>query len=387
MSKIICEICGTSYPETAAQCPICGCVKPVDTSAVVDREKKTNAGYTYVKGGRFSKKNVKKRISGVSLPSAKVDESGSKKDDDAKTNRILMTTIIVLLLAVVAVSAYIAIEMFGDVLFPDLTATEEKTEPSDFVQQTQNLEISVSPDTVVLEYVGQELRLQVTRTPEDTTEVIRYSTDSPEVVTIDQTGKMTAVAEGEATITVTCGTAKAVCTVVCTFPEETVVLPVTEFKLNKSDVTLSVKGESAKLYDGEIPVSEVVWTSDDESVATFKDGKVVAVGPGNTKVHAEYDGKKYTCVVRCAFEDDTDSAQGEKLKISDTDVTISIGETFYLTLKDPSGKSVDVSWTSSVSGAVEISGNKITGKAVTEYSTVKTTYEGIEYSCIVRVKK
>ena len=223
MSKIICEICGTSYPETATQCPICGCVKPVDTSAVVDREKKTSEGYTYVKGGRFSKKNVKKRTS-VGVQSSVVED---KKDEDVKTNRILMTTIIVLLLAVVAVSAYIAIEMFGDVLFPDLTATEEKNEPSDSVQQTQNLEISVSPETVVLEYVGQELRLQVTRTPEDTTEVIRYSTDSPEVVTIDQTGKMTAVAEGEATITVTCGTAKAVCTVVCTFPEETVVLPVT----------------------------------------------------------------------------------------------------------------------------------------------------------------
>jgi len=25
MSKIICDICGTSYPETAESCPICGC--------------------------------------------------------------------------------------------------------------------------------------------------------------------------------------------------------------------------------------------------------------------------------------------------------------------------------------------------------------------------
>ena len=28
MSKIICEVCGTSYPSSAAQCPICGCVRP-----------------------------------------------------------------------------------------------------------------------------------------------------------------------------------------------------------------------------------------------------------------------------------------------------------------------------------------------------------------------
>ena len=25
MSKIICDICGTTYPDTAEQCPICGC--------------------------------------------------------------------------------------------------------------------------------------------------------------------------------------------------------------------------------------------------------------------------------------------------------------------------------------------------------------------------
>ena len=27
MGKIICDICGTSYPDTAQQCPICGCTR------------------------------------------------------------------------------------------------------------------------------------------------------------------------------------------------------------------------------------------------------------------------------------------------------------------------------------------------------------------------
>ena len=34
MSKIICDVCGTSYPETATQCPICGCVRSSDSVAV-----------------------------------------------------------------------------------------------------------------------------------------------------------------------------------------------------------------------------------------------------------------------------------------------------------------------------------------------------------------
>ena len=27
MSKIVCDICGTAYPDTAQECPICGCAK------------------------------------------------------------------------------------------------------------------------------------------------------------------------------------------------------------------------------------------------------------------------------------------------------------------------------------------------------------------------
>ena len=63
MSKIICDICGTSYPETAEQCPICGTARPVDIQGIIpdDEPAEPRSGYTYVKGGRFSKANVKKR--------------------------------------------------------------------------------------------------------------------------------------------------------------------------------------------------------------------------------------------------------------------------------------------------------------------------------------
>jgi cyclase len=52
MSKIICDVCGTSYPETATQCPICGCVRPGDAKSVKSGVSGTSSGYTYVKGGR-----------------------------------------------------------------------------------------------------------------------------------------------------------------------------------------------------------------------------------------------------------------------------------------------------------------------------------------------
>ena len=36
MDKVICDICGTSYPATADQCPICGCEKSAE--AIMDEE-------------------------------------------------------------------------------------------------------------------------------------------------------------------------------------------------------------------------------------------------------------------------------------------------------------------------------------------------------------
>ena len=36
MSKIICDICGTTYPETADCCPICGCSRNPSENQLAD---------------------------------------------------------------------------------------------------------------------------------------------------------------------------------------------------------------------------------------------------------------------------------------------------------------------------------------------------------------
>ena len=60
MNKIVCDVCGTSYPETAQQCPICATAKTDANKSTAGGE----AGYAYVKGGRFSHANVRKRNAG-----------------------------------------------------------------------------------------------------------------------------------------------------------------------------------------------------------------------------------------------------------------------------------------------------------------------------------
>ena len=51
MDRIICDICGSAYPQTADQCPICGYPRQGGEKAAIVAEKVVHAK---VKGGRFS---------------------------------------------------------------------------------------------------------------------------------------------------------------------------------------------------------------------------------------------------------------------------------------------------------------------------------------------
>ena len=60
MTILYCDICGTSFPETEEQCPICGCSRAlVNETPYSDH---THSPYVKVRGGRFSKKNVDKLL-------------------------------------------------------------------------------------------------------------------------------------------------------------------------------------------------------------------------------------------------------------------------------------------------------------------------------------
>ena len=90
MSKIICDVCGTSYPETATQCPICGCVRSSDSVAVAgdagDVVAKKPSSYVYVKGGRFSKSNVKKRNAGMPLEDTEPSQKPQSRPSAPQSN-------------------------------------------------------------------------------------------------------------------------------------------------------------------------------------------------------------------------------------------------------------------------------------------------------------
>ena len=65
------------------------------------------------------------------------------------------------------------------------------------------------------------------------------------------------------------------------------------------DDLLTEKGQSMTLYCGDVAINEISWFSDDESIALFSQGVVVALNAGETVVYAEYRGMVISCNVVC----------------------------------------------------------------------------------------
>lgn len=397
MSKIICELCGTSYSENAAQCPICGCAHPVDSKNMVNdvSQRSTESTYQYVKGGRFSKANVRKRNSdkqkaekAKASPIKEVNQSEGKK-----SNKGLIITILVLLIAIIAVVAYIALTFFAPAFL--LKDTVDETQPSVSTMPSQPaqvpcVEVTLDFTQITLEQLGDTAALNVTVLPDDTTDSCVFFTADDTVATVNAEGVITAVGSGETEITVTCGNIISVCTV-------TVAEPAEPFTLIHDQLTFMNEGDEALIYTGTLPTEEMIWASDDETVAVVNEGMVTAVGNGTTTIYGSYNGETLICTVICEFEEIEETTEEtfvdngpyrlkNKYGFSDSDATIRVGESFNLILIDKNGDAVTkgVKWSVVDGDCCTVTDGTVEGVSKGQAKVV-ATFNGESYSFLVRV--
>ena len=304
-------------------------------------------------------------------------------------------------------------------LQPHLSGVDSSKETTSATLCTPTI---TSDKVLTLPVQGEGRFLTVRLEPENSDYEVTYESADPSIATVTSDGWVTAISAGKTTVTITCQGAVAVSEIHCDFtgdatepskdpaatettkpaettkpseptePSETTEPVNTEIKkleLSHTDITMFAKDEYVQLKVKGLSASQVTWTSDDSSVAEVDNGRIVAVSSGTTKIHAEYNGMEATCIVRCNIEDNDDdnqdngSSSGE-LTISHTDVTMHVGESFTLRLKDSDGNTVDVAWSQGKSSVCEIDGNEIT--AVGEgYTEVTATYGGKTYTCVIRV--
>lgn len=428
MSKVICEVCGTMYPETASQCPICGCVGASGGNTVAEMPAQGNVVRTPVKGGRFSKSNVRKRnrpgSSQKTSAAAAVQSKESNKSKDSKnSDKGLVILLVILLIAILCVTFYIATRFIdlgvkkpggNEDTKPSASAASDPTEdtsaPTEKNAEIPCTDIKLNLTEIGFSKAGASQIIKAVTTPADTTDEIRFESTDPAVVKVDKNGRVTAVGKGEAKIAVTCGDVQVLVNVVCadsvsqTEPTEETTSPTEEttdeeFYLSPDDITLFYEGESYTFSTWVDEPDKIVWSSDDTDVVTVKNGTITAVDGGTAVITAKYKNKTATCIIRCSFQAETsNSGSGENESsggntggdlppayiISHIDVTLSADESFVLSLSDTSGNVMDVSWSSNNESVCTVSGDVVTATG-SGTANVSCTYEGVEYFCIVRV--
>ena len=246
---------------------------------------------------------------------------------------------------------------------------------------------SVSLDkTSVSLNVGESVTLAATVKPDNATnKTVSWSSSNASVASVDASGKVSAVAEGTATITAKAGDKTATCSVTVTKK----VVAVESVTLDKSSLELN-EGETATLTATVKPDNAsdktVTWSSSKTSVATVDaNGKVTAVAEGNATITAKAGNKSATCSVTVT----KNVVAVESITLDKSSLELNEGETATLvaTVKPDNATNKTVTWSSSRTSVATVDANG-TVTAVAEGSATISAKAGDKTTiCTVTVKK
>lgn len=394
MSKVICDVCGTSYSETSTQCPICGCVRQGDP-VTVNHNAQDSGAYTHMKGGRFSKSNVKKRNQGSSGKS----KTNYKKSGSKKSTGLLIVLIILLLI----ISALVS------VILLTLNSNQEQSPTQPTVIACTD--IKLTQEEISMDTAGSIWMIYPQCTPTNTTDIIQYTSSNPEVVTVSANGKLTCVGEGSAEITVQCGNQMTTLSVSCVFPteEQHPTVSQTVMLINRTNIFADFEGYSWDIYNKQdIPKDQIRWESKDPNIVTVNNGVITVHKEGSTEVYAYYvkdESVFNVCKIEAVFEEPTigegngespDYLSGDLTlysqygelyyneNIKAYDLTISIGESVGLFLKDSNGNIADVKWKITEGDSCSVDEAFVTAHSSVSNCMVEGEYNGKIYKCYIR---
>ena len=358
MSKIVCDICGTTYDDSTGACPVCGwnprttlestsadddilnddfSLDDADSSATPPQKGRAVFDYDAV--------NTHRRRPPRPAPAPAPAQEEEDEEEESGSNKFLVFILVVLILALLAVSGYIAYTKLwkpknigddsnrpqetvatlpqdgGETVFGDETvATEDPTEVTELTIPCTDLSLVATMDT--LTFAGQYWRLMVKYTPEDTTDKVAFTSGDESIATVDANGRITAVSEGKTVIYITCGDKQLTCPVTCQFEQETEpsteatvaaqaetaaqtepveTKPQVELKLDRTDMRLQVGySTQLKLVDcGDLKPEDVEWSVEHGYIAKVENGYVTAIQSGTTEITAKYGDQTVKCIVRC----------------------------------------------------------------------------------------
>ena len=247
-----------------------------------------------------------------------------------------------------------------------------------------------NPEITLVEEETEDLAaILIIAPPDATNKNVTWESDDDDVATVDEDGVVTAISEGEATITVTseCGEHSATIKVVVISASS--FIPVESVALNKSALTLTLGSDESETLEATIepPTAtnkNVTWESNLPAVASVSQTGLVTALAGGTAIITvtTVDGDETaTCTVTVIAP-----VTGVALKEATT-ITVGKTETLVPTFTPPSATDKNVTWESSDDAVASVDNDGLVtalakGEAII---TVTTQDGGHQATCTVTV--
>ena len=261
------------------------------------------------------------------------------------------------------------------------TAKVKVTRPAEPVAVTS---IELNEHTLDLT-TGSSATLTATVKPDDATNKnVTWESSDPKVATVDENGKVTAVKQGTATITVKSVSNNTV-TDTCEVTVTDQTFPVTGVTLTPDKAKLNV-GETQELTAVVAPSNAtnktVTWESSDPDVATVKDGVVTAVGKGTATITVTTEDGNYTAA--CTI---TVKLPVSRVTLNETSTALVVGSTKQLiaTVEPANADDSTVIWRSGDTNVATVDQNGNVTAVGVGSTTITATAGGKNATCKITV--
>ena len=366
MDKIICDICGTAYPESQENCPVCGCSRDFIleeeyddfSSAAAQQAEQTDGDEEYPRRKNreifdYDEVNQPRR------PARELEdedfEDEEEYEEEERTNTGLVVVLVILIVLLLLTSGFLFVKYF----MPNMTEPEP-TVPTVVTRPVETEPVETEPAGIPctdLVIPGGKVELgegglwlmNVQVYPADTTDTLTYLSGDEAVVTVSEDGLVTAVGEGSTIITVSCGEVQIKC-----------------------NVTVDYSLVSATEPEGELPALQV--EEEPTEAAQETDPAEETTGAAEETQPQETDAEENT---------EETSAAGVELKLKKTDISIFSNYTSVKLELDCDIKPEEVYWLT-MDSTVAIVNNGIVTSTGSGMTRIYGEYEGQRVECIVR---
>lgn len=243
---------------------------------------------------------------------------------------------------------------------------------------------SVSLDKTT--YTGKEgttVQLNATVSPDNATDKsVTWSSNNTQVASVSNSGLVSLISVGTATISATAGSKSATCRIIV----ESNRIEVTSISLDKTEAELKIS-ESIVLTPTVNPADatdkSVSWSSSDNKVATVSDGKITGISVGTATITATAsNGMTATCSV-VVYSDQPVIVEVTNIQLNSQEVTLKEEDIFTLTatVYPENATNKNVFWSTSDSNIVTVDNGVVKAIKQGEAIVTVTANNGVSASC------